>query len=80
MVNARSGPRPDQRWDLPGDINRPGRLSTLVIDDIHGRPRALQPDHRAEEVRSVHPVQPGRPHDITGAREQLEHSSLAGQL
>ena len=52
--------QPDQgRRQVPG----PRRRADLVVDDLHRVALAGQAQHRVDEVRAVHPVQPGRAHD-----------------
>ena len=77
MVDARRGRGSDQREDLPGYVDGPGRLAMLVVDHVDRRALALEPDHRSGEARPVRPVQPRRPDDKARPGQAVEHGTLA---
>src|SRR5450755_16512 len=70
----------DQGDDLPGHVSGQGGLAVLVVDDLDGRPPALQRDHRTGEAAPVRPVQPGCTDHVTRVGQGVEHGSLTGQL
>ena len=80
VVDAWRGGGTDHRDDLAGDVDGPGGLAVLVVDDIDGGLLALQPDHRTSEIRPVRPEKPRGPHHVAGSGQPTEYGPLTRQL
>ena len=60
VVDAGRRARASRATICPATSIGPGGLAALVVHHVDRWPPAFQPDHRADEVRPVRPVQPGR--------------------